>query len=352
MKQKNSAGIPAAKRGQLKNTLSYLVLALAGLFLAYYLVPQKTGTYMITVINGALIYYIANIGCTLMLGQCGLVSFAAVAFMGVGGYTSALLSLRLGMNPMLAMLCAMALSMLAAWLLGMPLMRLNGTFFTFSTIALVQISYTIFNGWKAVTGGPNGIAQVPSFHFFGWTADNYYKNYYVLITLCIVAAVIASRLKKTNFGRAMASVRDNAMAAKCLGVNVYRTKVTSFVIAAGFAGMAGAALVHSSRYVVSTYFTFSTATTNIIQIMVGGVNNLFGVFLGTILITMLPEWLRPLQEYIRLIYGVGVILLMIFMPMGLWGAFEGLVRLIKRKLHIRDHFTVVGAAETSGKEGN
>lgn len=329
-----------------KGILLALACAVFGL-LVYYVIPKTTGAYMITVINGALIYYIANLGCSLMLGQCGLVSFASVVFMGVGGYASALLTMRLGLNPFAAMVLATLASMLAAWLLGMPLMRLNGTFFTFSTIALVNIGYTVFNGWKKVTGGPNGIAQVPAFQILGWKAGTYYDNYYVLATACILAALLATRLKKTNFGRAMSSVRDDAMAARCLGVNVYQTKVASFVVAAGFAGFAGAALVHNSHYVVSTYFTFDTATTNIIQVMVGGVYSPVGVFLGTILITMLPEWLKPLQEYIRLFYGIGVILLMIFMPTGVWGMLQRIWKKLMAMLHVPQRQTLVGVAVQS-----
>lgn len=342
------------KKMQIPTWVKWLLrglLAAAGLGCAFFLVPKVTGAYTITVLNGALIYYIANLGCALMLGQCGLVSFASVAFMGVGGYVSALLSLRLGFAPFPAMLCAMLVTMFVAWLLGLALMRLNGTFFTFSTIALVQISYTIFNGWKEVTGGPNGIAQVPPFEIFGWKAQNYYHNYYILVVICVIAALIAIRLKKTNMGRAMSSVRDDPLAAKCLGINVYRTKVNAFVISAAFAGFAGAALVHNSHYVVSTYFTFDAATTYIIQVMVGGVYNVLGVFFGTVLITMLPEWLRPLQEYIRLIYGVGVILLMIFMPMGLWGAMSNVVKRYKKKFHIRERLTAVGTDTSVEKEG-
>lgn len=325
-----------------KRLLGTGILSLAVLIFAYLLVPRLSGTYMITVVNGALIYYVANIGCALMLGQCGLVSFASVAFMGVGGYVSALLALRLGINPFLSMILAAGVSMLLAWLLGLVLMRLNGTFFTFSTIALVQISYTIFNGWKDVTGGPNGIPQIPAFRLFGWTAKTYFDNYYILITLCLLAALLAVRLKKTNLGRAMASVRDNELVAMSLGVDVFRTKVTAFAISAGFAGFAGSALVHSSHYVVSTYFTFDNATTYIIQVMVGGVYNIAGVFLGTVLITMLPEWLRPLQEYIRLVYGLGVILIMIFMPMGIWGTMTAIVKKAKKRLNIRDKVTPIG----------
>lgn len=326
-----------------KRLIPTLLLSIAFVYAFYVWIPGTSGTYTITVMNGALIYYIANVGCALMLGQCGMVSFASVAFMGVGGYTSAVLALELGWNPFITMIIATLFSMFVAWLLGLALMRLNGTFFTFSTIALVQISFTIFNGWKKVTGGPNGIARIPSFRFMGWEAKTYFDNYYILITMCILAALLAMRLKRTNLGRAMSSVRDNELVAKSLGVNVYTTKVTAFVIAAGFAGFAGAALVHNSHYVVSTYFTFDNATTYIIQVMVGGVYNFAGVFLGTILITMLPEWLRFLQEYIRLVYGVGVILLMIFMPMGIWGAMSGQVKRIKKKLNIKSRVTTIGA---------
>lgn len=326
-----------------KRLILALVLGIAFVYVFYFWIPSVSGTYTITVLNGALIYYIANVGCALMLGQCGMVSFASVAFMGVGGYASAILALRLGWNPFVTMIIATVLAMFIAWLLGLALMRLNGTFFTFSTIALVQISFTIFNGWKAVTGGPNGIAKVPSFRIMGWEARTYFDNYYILITMCVLAALIAMRLKRTNLGRAMSSVRDNELVAKSLGVNVYTTKVTAFVIAAGFAGFAGAALVHNSHYVVSTYFTFDNATTYIIQVMVGGVYNFVGVFLGTILITMLPEWLRFLQEYIRLVYGVGVILLMIFMPMGIWGAMSAQIKKLRKKLHIKTRVTTIGA---------
>ena len=326
-----------------KRLIPTLLLSIAFVYAFYFWIPGTSGTYTITVMNGALIYYIANVGCALMLGQCGMVSFASVAFMGVGGYTSAVLAINLGWNPFVTMIIATVFSMFVALLLGLALMRLNGTFFTFSTIALVQISFTIFNGWKKVTGGPNGIARIPSFRFMGWEAKTYFDNYYILITMCILAALLAMRLKRTNLGRAMSSVRDNELVAKSLGVNVYATKVTTFVIAAGFAGFAGAALVHNSHYVVSTYFTFDNATTYIIQVMVGGVYNFAGVFLGTILITMLPEWLRFLQEYIRLVYGVGVILLMIFMPMGIWGAMSAQIKKMKKKLNIKTRVTTIGA---------
>ncbi|MBQ6478971.1 MAG: branched-chain amino acid ABC transporter permease [Erysipelotrichaceae bacterium] len=325
-----------------RKTIIGAVSLLLFVLLFYLYIPNNTGAYTITVWNSALIYFMANIGTAIMLGSCGMVSFASPAFMGLGAYTSVYICMNYGVNPFITMLIGMLVSMLFAVLIGMALMRLNGTFFTFSTVALCQIAYTVYNGWKPVTGGPNGIPRVPQFTAFGWVAKTYFDNYYVLLTIAIIAFVLANRLGKTNFGRAMNSVRDNELVAKTTGINVFRTKVTAFAIAAGFAGIAGACLAHSTHYVVSTYFTYSNATMYIIQVMIGGVYNIVGVFAGTILITMLPEWLRPLQEYIKLVYGVGVILLMIFMPMGIWGLGSDFIKRIKKRYHIKDNVTPIG----------
>ena len=328
-----------------KKTIIYLSLSTIFVALFYFIIPKNTGAYTITVWNSAFIYFIANIGTAIMLGSCGMVSFASPAFMGLGAFTSVYICMHFDVNPFISMFLGMLMAMLMAALIGMALMRLNGTFFTFSTVALCQIAYTVYNGWKPVTGGPNGIPMVPSFSLFGWTAKQYVDNFYVLITIAIICGIIALRLQKTNFGRAMNSIRDNELVAKTNGVNVFKTKVIAFTIAAGFAGIAGACLAHSTHYVVSTYFTYSNATMYIIQVMIGGVYNIIGVFAGTILITMLPEWLRPLQEYIKLVYGVGVILLMIFMPMGVFGLGSNLIKRIKKRFNIKDKVTTIGVEE-------
>lgn len=327
-----------------------IIFAFLGVFTIIYIaVPNISGAYAITVLNGALIYYVACLDISIMLGMCGLVSFAAVPFMGIGGYASAIISTRLGLNSMVSMLAAVMITMLIALIIGLILMRLNGTFFTFSTIALVQISFGIFNNWKSLTGGPNGLNAIPAFSFFGFTSNSFTKNYMVLATICILCVLFVLRLKKTKIGRSMSSVRDNEIAAKVMGVNVYRTKVTAFVISAMFSGLSGAMMVHNNHFVVSTYFTFDIATMLIIMVMLGGVNHPIGVFLGAVLITMIPEWLRPIQQYIRLIYGLSVMILMVFMPMGLWGTFTSIANKIKDRYKLGTK-TMIGAESVSVKE--
>lgn len=142
----------------LRGTL-LVTLALA----AYLVLPNHLGKYMMTVMNSALIYFVVCLGIQVILGMGGMVSFAAISFMGVGAYATAIFSMRAGLPILLSVAGAMVISALFALLIGMVLLRLKGTFFTFSTVALVQITYSVFNNWRAVTGGPDGIAGVPNF---------------------------------------------------------------------------------------------------------------------------------------------------------------------------------------------
>ena len=164
----------------------------------------------------------------------------------------------------------------------------------------------------------------------------------MLLTAAILCALVVVRLRKTNLGRALSSVRDNEIAAQVMGVNVYKTKVTAFVIAAIFAGLGGALMTHTNHFVGASSFTFDQSTTFVIMAMLGGVTSTPGVFVGTLLITMLPEWLKPLQEYIRLFYGLGVMLLMVFMPMGLAGLYRKIAGQVRERLQL-GHKTRIGA---------
>lgn len=323
--------------------IKYLMI-LCALILLYYCVPAFSDVYIITVLNSALIFYVACLGINVMLGMGGMVSFAAIAFMGIGAYTSANCNLKLSLNPFVSLIISMIVSGVAAFLIGLVLLRLKGTFFTFSTVALVQIAYSIFTNWREVTGGPDGMGGISTFCLGSLKAVTPKENYYVLFTICLLSCLFVLRLKKTNLGRALSSVRDNELAAKVMGINVYMTKVIAFMIAGILAGLAGGMMVFNYHFVGSSSFTFDQSLTLIIMTMLGGVFHPIGVFLGTVLITMLPEWFKPLQEYIRLFYGLGVMLLMVFMPMGLWGSISKITSGIQKKFHLGIR-TVIGADE-------
>jgi len=328
------------KKIRVHKVISTVVFVLV-LALAFILIPRLSSVYVLTVLNGALIFFVACLGICVMLGMGGMVSFATITFMGIGAYTSANLSLLLKLPFMACMLGAVLLSALFALVIGSILLRLSGTFFTFSTVALVQIAHGIFTNLRSVTGGPDGMGGIATFNFGPLMAKTPFQNFYVLFIFGLLCALFVAHLRNTNLGRRLYAVRDNEIAAAVMGVDVYRTKVIAFVIAGALAGVAGSLLVHNYHFVGSSSFVFDQSTTMVIMAMLGGISHPGGILLGTILITMLPEWLKPLQEYIRLFYGLGVMLLMVFMPTGLWGLGSQISAKVKEKYRL-GHKTLVG----------
>lgn len=322
---------------------SHLLLAI-GLVLFVVVVPYVTSGYSMMVVNLALIYAVSTYGVSVMLGLGGQLSFAATAFMGVGAYFAAnLCSGRWGfwLDPFLTLLLTPVFAGVVAFVLGLILLRLKGTYFTFATVGLVQVAWCFYLNYRPLFGGPDGISGVSSIRIFGWSPSSYNEWFYLLAVIVLLVALFVERVRRTQLGRSLAAVRDNEVAAQTLGINVYMTKVIAFTIAGILAAIAGALYAMHSQFVSSDMFTFERSTTYIIMGMLGGINNTAGIFVGSVLVTLLPEWLRSLEQYLQLIYGVGVILLMIFMPMGLSGLASGICKRLRRLL---------GKANTQQKE--
>ena len=306
---------------KLKDHMTGVLIFIAAVLFVI-IVPLVFHGYTLMVLNNALIFSLVVFGIAIMLGMGGHLSFAGLAFMGVGGYfvanvTTGRLGVQIGSLP--ALLLAVLFSGVVAFLIGLVLLRLHGTYFTFSTIALVQVFYSFFMNYRPLFGGPDGISGIASLQIGSFVFDNYNTNFYLLFGVVVVIGLLVERLRRTTFGRALASVRDSETAAMVLGVNVYMTKVWAFTIAGMLAGLAGGLYVMQGNFVSSDLFTYNNASQYIIMAMIGGINSTLGSVVGAIVITFLPEVLRVLERYLQLIYGVMVILLMVFMPMGLAG---------------------------------
>ncbi|MCL2538745.1 MAG: branched-chain amino acid ABC transporter permease [Oscillospiraceae bacterium] len=314
---------------------------LVGLILFTVLIPNNLDVYMMTVINAGLAYFIGALGISLMLGMGGQMSFAAISFMGLGAFITARFSKFMGMNTVLSMLLSTLIVVAASGILGLLLFRLSGAYFTFATIGLVQITSNVLTTYRPFTGGPDGISGIPRLSFWGIRFDNLYVWFYLLLASCIVCGFIVQRIRNSALGRSLASVRDNEVAAQTLGVNCYKVKIISFMIAGAFAAVSGSFIAYLNSSISASLFTFQTSSTFVVMVMLGGVNSTVGTFVGTVLITLLPEWMRPLTLYMRFIYGVAIILMMIYMPMGLAGIFntlyERLRSLFRRRLSNGDN---------------
>lgn len=306
--------------------LAALVIGFAVVF------PQLSSKYYMTVMVSALIYAIAVLGMTLMLGMGGMMSLATISFMGIGAFLTANFSKKLAIAPWLSIPLAVAGTALVALLLGLIVVRLRSSYFTFATIGFVQIVNCILLNFVPLSGGPDGTSGIPKLVLFGYTFKSATSWFYLLFAIVVVCTLLVNRIRSSSLGRSLASIRDNEIAAQSLGVNIFRTRLIAFVLSAMLGGLSGALLAHQSGYISSYLFTYNQSITFLIMTMLGGVASPAGTVVGAVLVTMLPEWLRVMQRYLRLIYGASVVILMIFMPMGLAGLFESLEEKVLRKI--------------------
>ena len=294
----------------------------AVVLLVVILLSGNFNSYIMTLANTSLIYFLCVSGMSVILGMGGQMTMCSITFMGLGGFLAAQFTMTLGLPAWASILVSFLAVAIIGILFGMVMMRMSGGFLVFGTIGLVQIGNTLFTNFRPLSGGPDGIFGLPKLTVFGFTFDNMQSWFYLLLALTVLAILLISRIRSTSLGRSLMAVRDDEMAAYTLGVHVYRTKVIGFTISCALAGLAGALLAFHNGVISSSLFTFNTQMNFIIMVMLGGVNSTLGTLAGTFLVTALPELLRPLANYMSLIYGIAVILLMIFMPMGIGGLVE------------------------------
>ena len=333
-----------------KKTRQLIIKSVIGivLFAVVAILVHNGGYYSMFALNATLIYAMCALGVSVMLGMTGMMTFSSITFYGVGAYIMANLGtgrMGLQLNTGLALIIAPIGTALIAGLVGMPLLRLRGNYFTFSTIALVQVAFCFFNNTPFFFGGYDGIPGIPTLNLFGWNVKGNETWFYVLVAAVILVVIIIQRMRNSRLGRSMAAIRDNETAALTLGIDVYRTRLITFMISAAICGFGGALYACFNRFVSADCFTYMAGIPFIIMAMLGGINSSFGCVLGAILVGMLPEWLRVLESYMQLIYGIGVILLMIFMPMGL----NGILQSVKRKIK-KSRNSAKGGIESNGTD--
>ncbi|MBP2666594.1 MAG: branched-chain amino acid transporter permease [Firmicutes bacterium] len=320
-----------------KKKLIALLLLLAGLTLAA-LLPLGISNYMLRVIDMMLITYVCVLSLFVIFGMTGQMSFAQAGYWGLGAYITAILTTKFGVAPLLALLVSALGTGLFVALVGMALFRLHGHYFGFATIGVVMTLNGIFQNWTPVTGGANGIGNIPPFGIGEWHITSDLGYFYLLLFFAVAISLVTEWIHRSALGRSFMAIRDNEIAAKCMGVNSYFTKNVAYVISGVYCGIAGSLFAFLSSYTSATSFVFPQSVLYLVMLMLGGYNSLLGPIIGTVLLIMLPEWFRPLQEYILLVYGIGVILLMVVMPDGLIGGGKKLYACVVRKKCQPDDF--------------
>lgn len=307
-----------------KNILSLLILA--GVILA---LPLGLGnSYYLNVLVFVGIYSLITIGLSLLMGYTGQISLGHAAFFGLGAYTSGVLSTKFGVSPWLALLAAIFVTGGIAFLIGAPALKLKGHYLAMATLAFGYIVFIVFNQASSLTGGPSGFGQIPRFRLGNFLLRSDVHYYYLVWTLVIVVLLVSLNIIHSRVGRALRSIHEGELTANIMGVNTAKYKIQVFVLSAVYASLAGSLYAHFITFLNPTPFGFHFSIVLVAMVAVGGMASVWGAMIGAALLTILPEYLRAFHDYDILIYGSTLLVIMMFLPQGL---FAGILSLIKKE---------------------
>ncbi len=282
-----------------------------------------------------LIYAILAVSLGVVVGGIRVVSLSHMAFFGIGAYTSAILTTRYDVPFLLALICAVLMSALIGFLFSVPILRLKGHYLAMGTLAFGIVAQMVMLNWESLTNGPNGIPGIPYPSIFGFVLQSERGIYYFVLISLVVILVGLYSLNRSVIGRALAAIREDEIVASTFGIRTVRYKVATFTISTGIAGYAGSIFAHYSAYINYDNFSLMESFILLSMVVIGGMNHLFGPVIGAILLTVLPETLRDLEDYRMLIYGLVLILILPFAPRGLLGSLPN--KWIKGKMGGGEH---------------
>jgi len=246
---------------------------------------------------------------------CGLLTVANAAFMGIGAYSAAILTLNADAPFALAILGGALLAAAAALVIGRPTLRLSGVYLAMATLAFGEVVRILILNAEDLTGGALGLNGIPQLTGASHVLFAVAASLYILL-----------RLAHSRFGRAIAAIRQDEIATELVGLNVRAYKLFCFVAGAALAGLAGALNAHFTFFIGPNEFGFERAVEILAMGVLGGVSSPWGAALGAVLITLLPEMLRGLGHYRPLINGLILIVIILYSPNGIWALFPSAAR--------------------------
>jgi branched-chain amino acid transport system permease protein len=277
------------------------------------------------------IYCLHVIGLNLLVGFVGQFNLGQAGFYGLGAYTCILLVMKTGMSYWPAIIIAGMLAGIFGIFLG-PILKLRGHILAMATIAFGEIIRLVLLNWLSLTNGPRGIVDIPSPKIGGFQFDSEHSFFYLIIIWVIICYFIINRVINSRLGLAMRSIRDDQVAAEAAGVNVLKYKIMSLSIAAIFAGIAGALYAPMTGYLHPVIAHWDETVKIFTMVVIGGVGSIAGSILGAITLVIALEYLRIFNEYRLIVYGVCIIISLIFAPKGLWGLLEWFYNTVKLNL--------------------
>jgi len=262
----------------------------------------------------------------LLMGYTRQVYVGQAFFYGLGAYYSTVLSKTYRVNTLLAMLIAAIATGAFAYVIGYPILRLRGNYLAMATLGLGLIMWILFGQLSQFTGGPDGMAGIPYLSIGGFVFDTSFKRYFLVWFFCLAILFISQNIVRSRSGRALRAIHGSEAAAESIGINVARFKVKIFVLSAVYASLAGSLFVHHLRFVSPQSFDFLASVKFVVMAVIGGLASIWGAIFGAGTTRMLSdELLLGFGEWDVVVYGAILVIVMIFMPEGLFVKLKELI---------------------------
>lgn len=305
-----------------------LVLLVITMFLTPYIM---TNTYYLHILILACIYACLTLSLNLVIGWSGQFSLGHVTFYGMGAYITTLLVMNAGMNFFFALLISAACVATFSALLCIPTLKLRGDYIAVVTLGFGEVFRLFVTNAVDITRGSMGIPSIPSPMLFGLEIDGKVMFYYFAVILLILYTIFMVRFNNSGFGMATLTVKEDEIAAYSLGIYPKKYKLAAFVIGGAMAAIMGSFYATYMGMIGPSSFTYAESIKMVSMVVLGGIGSIPGSIIGAFLLTILPEALRTFSDYRMIIYGLAMVLMMIFRPNGIWGANKRLINEYKIK---------------------
>ncbi len=266
------------------------------------------------------------VSLNLLVGYAGQLSFGHAAFYGLGAYTSGVLSAKFGVHPWVSLFIALVFTSIVALIIGFPSLKLKGHYLAIVTLGFGIIIHVFFVQLDFLTGGPVGLIDVPRIAIGNFVLNNDFRYFYFVWFSAAIILFLSLNLIDSRIGRAVRAIKGSELAAGTLGINVSKYKIQMFVLSAAFASIAGSLYVHFLSFASPDTFSIMASVSLLVMVVVGGAGSFGGAIIGAVGLTILPEYLKAYGEFEALLYGIILVVIMMFMPEGLSGLISTMIR--------------------------
>lgn len=298
--------------------LTQKLLALC--FMVFVAMPFFTDMYQTTIFSLAFLYVILALGLNIIVGIAGQLVLGYAAFYAIGAYTYGLLYQAYGLGFWVCLPIAGLVTVVAGLLLAFPVLRLRGDYLAIVTLGFGEIVRLLLINLSDITNGAKGISGIPAPGLFGMElapAQSIMYIYYLSFIAAIITIVVVARLKGSRIGLALQALREDEIASEAMGINLRNTKLAAFALGACWAGFAGVLFAARNTFISPASFTFMDSAMILSMVVLGGMGSISGVVIAALCLALMPEYLRAFSEYRMLIFGLLMVVMMIFRPQGL-----------------------------------